>query len=73
MCDYLGDNRFVSLLSGEDTTVTVSRKLVDATYYGTTVPSTHTPKYKVADGVRLVAPNALPSCGRAGRGGRQAT
>ncbi len=59
MSDYRGDGRFVSLLSGRETTVK-ARKIVDATYYGTTVPSTHTPKFKVGDGVRLVPPNALP-------------
>jgi hypothetical protein len=60
MSDYKGDGRFVSLLSGEETTVTVAKKTVDATYYGTTVPSTHTPRYTVGEGVRLVPPNALP-------------
>lgn len=60
MSDYRGDGRFVSLLSGAETQVTIRRKTVDATYYGTTVPSTHTPKYPVAEGVRLVPPNALP-------------
>jgi hypothetical protein len=60
MCNYLGDNRFVSLLSGTETQVDVRKKTVDATYYGTTVPATHTPKYQVAEGVRLVPPNALP-------------
>jgi len=60
MSDYRGDGRFVSLLSGRETTVSVRRKVVDATYYGTTVPSTHTPKFKIADGVRVVPPNALP-------------
>lgn len=59
MCNYLGDHRFESILSGAQTQVTVRRKLVDATYYGTRVPATHTPKYAVADGVRLVTPNAL--------------
>lgn len=53
------DDRIVSLLSGAETRVT-AKKTVDATYYGTTVPSTHTPKFAVADGVRLVTPNALP-------------
>jgi NAD(P)-binding Rossmann-like domain len=61
MCDYRGDKRFVSLLSGAETRVTVRRKTVDATYYGTTVPSTHTPKFKVDEGVRVVTPNALPN------------
>lgn len=61
MSDHRGDGRFVSLLSGEETCVTVRRKTVDATYYGTTVPSTHKPKFAVAEGTRLVTPNALPN------------
>jgi hypothetical protein len=61
MCDYLGDGRFVSMLSGEETQVRVRRKTVDATFFGTSVPATHTPRFAVADGVRLVPPNALPS------------
>jgi NAD(P)-binding Rossmann-like domain len=60
MSDYKGDGRFVSLLSGSETHVAVRKKTVDGTYYGTTVPSTHKPKFAVADGVRLVTPNALP-------------
>jgi hypothetical protein len=60
MSDYKGDGRFVSLLSGEETTVAIRKKTVDATYYGTTVPSTHTPRYRVGAGVALVPPNALP-------------
>jgi hypothetical protein len=60
MANYLGDGRFVSLLSGEESTVTIRRKTVDATYYGTNVPSTHTPKFAVADGIRLIPPNGLP-------------
>jgi NAD(P)-binding Rossmann-like domain len=60
MADYRGDGRFVSLLSGKETEVRIRRKTVDATYFGTTVPATHTPRYQVAEGVRLVTPNALP-------------
>ena len=63
MCNYLGGDaaghRFVSILSGAETQVTVRKKLIDATYYSPTVPSTHTPKYHVGAGVRLVTPNAL--------------
>jgi NAD(P)-binding Rossmann-like domain len=63
MCNYLGsDNgvsRFESILSGAQTQVTVRKRLVDANYGGPTVPSTHTPKFTVAEGVRLVTPNAL--------------
>ena len=64
MAEYQGrdgaEARFTALLSGVETTVTVRRKTVDATFYGTSVPATHTPRYRVADGVRLVPPNALP-------------
>ena len=59
MSDYKGGGHFVSLLSGAEMHVNVRKKTVDGTYYGTTVPSTHKPKYAVADRVRLVAPNAL--------------
>jgi hypothetical protein len=57
--EVAGVHTFESILSGEKTQVKVRKKLVDANYYSPTVPSTHTPKFKVADGVRLVAPNAL--------------
>jgi hypothetical protein len=59
MCDYVGDGKFVSILSGQETQVTVRKKTVDATYYGTTVPATHTPKFKVADDAWLVTPTGL--------------
>ena len=57
--DEAGVHTFESILSGEKTKVTVRKKLVDANFYSPTVPSTHTPKFKVAEGVRLVPPNAL--------------
>lgn len=57
--DDAGVHTFESILSGEKTQVTVRKKLVDANYYSPTVPSTHTPKFTVAEGIRLVAPNAL--------------
>ncbi len=60
MSDYLGDGRFVSLLSGQETKVDIRRKTVDATYYGTNVPSTHIPKFKIGDGVKVIPPNGLP-------------
>ncbi|NJR43400.1 MAG: NAD(P)/FAD-dependent oxidoreductase, partial [Akkermansiaceae bacterium] len=52
------EHRFRSLLSGADTAVTVRRKLVDATFYGTSVPATHRPRYAIADDARVVPPNA---------------
>lgn len=66
MTDHLGDGLCRSLLTGGEERIEVRRKVVDATYYGTTVPSTHTPRYAVEAGVRLVTPNALPHLGRAG-------
>jgi hypothetical protein len=60
MCDYLGDGRFRSMLSGEVHDVSFRRKLVDATWIKTEVPSTHRPSFEIADGVKLVTPNTLP-------------
>jgi NAD(P)-binding Rossmann-like domain len=59
MSDYLGENKFVSMLSGVETHVNVRKKIVDANYFGPTVPATHTPKFSVAAGVQLVAPTGL--------------
>ncbi|RED17286.1 NAD(P)-binding protein [Parasphingopyxis lamellibrachiae] len=60
MSDYCGDGRFVSILSGKESHVEIRGKTVDATYYGTSIPSTHKPKFEVAEGARMVPPNALP-------------
>jgi hypothetical protein len=54
MCDYLGDRRFRSLLTGEVTDVGVRRGVVDATYMATRVPAREPPPFAVADGVRWV-------------------
>jgi hypothetical protein len=58
--DWDGDHRFRSLMSGEEQAVTVSKKIVDTTHLNTAVPSTHPPKYAIADGVRCVPLNNLP-------------
>ena len=68
MCNHLGDGRFESLLSGQQTQVTVRKKLVDAHHFGPAVPATHKPRFSVAPGVRLVPPNALPSLWHAANG-----
>jgi hypothetical protein len=52
-------HRIESLLSGEATTVRVRRKLVDATYVASDIPSRHTPGFGIGDGVRFVTPNQL--------------
>jgi hypothetical protein len=68
MTDHLGEGRLRSLLSGDEGRVEVRRKVVDATWYGTTVPSTHKPRYEVEPGTRLVTPNALPHLARVPEG-----
>ena len=73
MCDYTGPGEdarhgFRSLLSGATSTVAVRRKVVDATQGSPNVPSTHSPRFAVAPGVRLVPPNALPGLWASGQG-----
>ncbi len=62
MHDYQGEDadghHAVSLLTGAGTTIR-ARKLVDATYIASEVPSRHAPPYAIELGVRLVAPNDL--------------
>jgi hypothetical protein len=60
MTNHIGGGLVESLLSGERTQIRVRRKTVDANYGGPRVPSTHTPRFAVHAGVRLVPPNALP-------------
>ncbi len=60
LSNYLGDGVFESLLSGERTQVNVRKKVVDAAYFGPAVPATHKRRFKVADGVRVLPPSALP-------------
>ncbi len=60
MSNYQGDGRFVSLLSGKETQVHIRKKTVDATYFGTTVPSTHKPQFVVEPGADFVPLNELP-------------
>ncbi len=50
-----------SLLTGEETTVRVRRRVVDATYTASSIPSTHTPEFTSDDGAILVPPNDLVS------------
>jgi NAD(P)-binding Rossmann-like domain len=59
MCNHVGENTFESILSGARTQVQVRKKIVDATYHSPAVPATHTRRFRVAEGVRVVPPNAL--------------
>ena len=60
MCEYSGNGEFKSLLTAEQYKVEVNKKTVDATYLKTTVPSTHTPNFSIAAGVRFMPLNDLP-------------
>jgi hypothetical protein len=59
LSDYLGDGRVVSLLDGAETMVKARRKLVDATYVQSEIPSRHRPPFTIELGVTCVPPNAL--------------
>lgn len=63
MTDHRGGegttHRLVSPLSGETTDVVVRRRVVDATYSESSVPSTHTPGFGVDEGAQLIPVNGL--------------
>ncbi|MFM7404092.1 MAG: NAD(P)-binding protein [Erythrobacter sp.] len=63
--DETGAARIAGVLSGTEQTITVRRKLVDATFYQTSVPSTHKRGFAADDGVRVVAPGELPDLWKA--------
>jgi len=64
MCNVDDDTdaggQFTSLVSGEQYSVTVNKKVVDSAYYMPSIPSTHTPNFKIDDDVHFIAPNELP-------------
>ncbi|OBH83079.1 hypothetical protein A5681_21625 [Mycobacterium scrofulaceum] len=57
-----GQARFTTL-AGDDYTVRVARRVVDATYMRVTVPAMRPPPYAVAPGVSCVPPGELPRRG----------
>lgn len=62
MSDHRGDGErhaVVSLVSGEETTVRVRRRVVDATFTASTIPSRHTPGFVIDGDALVVAPNDL--------------
>jgi hypothetical protein len=54
MTDYLGDRRFRSTLTAEESEVVVRRRVVDATVLASRVPATEPPPFEVAEDVRCV-------------------
>jgi hypothetical protein len=67
-CGQSGDHEFVSRLTGAVNTVRVRRKIVDATYLESTVPSTHRPSFGVDSDVRLMPINDLVAMSEPGSG-----
>ncbi|MFK8105411.1 MAG: NAD(P)/FAD-dependent oxidoreductase [Saprospiraceae bacterium] len=61
MCEYQGHKKFVSMLTGVERQVEVRKKIVDATYLKTAVPSTHTPNFSVDPAANFMALNELPN------------
>lgn len=61
MCEYLGDRRFRSGLTGQETGVSVRRSVVDATYMASQVPATEPPPFALSDGVFCIPVGALSS------------
>jgi len=67
LSDYQGDGVFKHRLTGAETKVDMS-KTVDCTHLNTSVPSTHTPNFSVADDVRFMPLNNLPLISDAPKG-----
>ncbi len=61
MCRYEGGGKVSALMSDKTYQITVREKTVDATWLKTTVPSTHTPNFEIANGVNLIPLNDLPN------------
>jgi hypothetical protein len=63
MSDHVGEidghHRIVSRLTGEITTVSVRRSVVDARYQETAIPKTHRPGFEVASGATCIPVNDL--------------
>src|SRR5215510_1372552 len=54
MCDYIAPRTFRSRLTGDETELTVRRRVVDATYMASRVPAVDAPPFDVASGMTCV-------------------
>lgn len=61
MHEYLPDDTAVCSLTGTKTSVHARSRIVDARYFGSDVPSVHTPRFAVGDGVPFIPVNGLTS------------
>lgn len=59
MCEYTGEHRFVSRVTGDTYEVKAREKLVDARYLEPAIPASYAPPFEVADGARCVPVNEL--------------
>lgn len=59
LCEYNGAYKFTSMMTGEAYEVKVKKKLIDATYLKTSVPSTHIPNFTIGEGVNFMPLNDL--------------
>jgi len=55
-----GQHSAKSILSGEEHSIKVRRKLVDGTWFKTSVPATQKPPFEIAEGTRFAIPGDLP-------------
>ena len=60
MCNYTGDGKFVSRLTGKEYQAVASKKTVDATFFTASVPATHTPNFHVVSDVQFIPLGELP-------------
>jgi hypothetical protein len=58
-CEYLGDGRFVSRLSGKAYEVATTCRIVDARYLSPEIPSKTAPPFGVSEGARVIPVNDL--------------
>ncbi len=64
-CDYVGDGRFVSHVSGKTHQVNIRRRVVDARYLSPQIPAETAAPFGVAEGVHTIAVNQLVKHGDA--------
>jgi hypothetical protein len=64
-CDYVGEGRFVSRLSGKRYEVRGKRRVVDARYLSPEIPAVTPPPFGVTDGVHAIPVNELVKLGSA--------
>lgn len=60
MCNYQGHGKFTSKVTGQQYHVQATQKIIDCTHLKTTVPSTHTPSFKIHQSAQFMPLNDLP-------------